>query len=72
MYREQKRDLASRILSVMSARRIEADSYDLSRMAWLAIHSGKESIARDYVKEGLFKENDNYHLVKLAQRLGIG
>ena len=69
--REQKRDLASRILSVMNMRRSEASADDLSRMAWLAIHSGQEAIARDFVEAGLGLEVGNYHIVKLAQRLGM-
>lgn len=69
--REQKRDLATRILSVLHARRTEAEADDLSRMAWLAIHCGQESKARDYVQTGLEMEAGNYHLVRLAQRFGI-
>ena len=69
--REQKRDLAARIISVLNARRAEAGAYDLSRMAWLAIHSGQEALAREYVEAGLAKDGGNSHLVKLAQRLGI-
>lgn len=69
--REQKRDLASRIISVLKARRDEAGADDLSRMAWLAIHSGQEALAREFIEGGLAKDGGNYHLVKLAQRLGI-
>jgi hypothetical protein len=71
MDREQKRDLAARIISVLHARRDEAVADDLSRMAWLAIHSGQEGLAREYVEAGLSTDGGNYHLVKLAQRLGI-
>jgi NB-ARC domain len=70
--KEQKRDLASRISSVLEARRAEARADDLSRMAWLAIHLGQESMARDYVEAGLAMDAGDYHLTKLAQRLGIG
>ena len=69
--KEQKRDLATRIISLLAARKAEADADDFSRMAWLAIHSGRESLARDYVEAGLAMDGGNYHLVKLAQRLGI-
>jgi len=69
--KEQKRDLASRIISVMNLRRVEAAADDFSRMAWLAIHSGQEFLARDYVEAGLVKDGGNYHLVRLAQRFGI-
>jgi hypothetical protein len=69
--KEQKRDLATRIISVLNARRSEAGADDFSRMAWLAIHSGQEALARDYVQAGLTTDGGNYHVVKLAQRLGI-
>jgi len=69
--REQKRDLASRMISVLHSRRSEARADDLSRMAWLAIHSGQEAKAREYVQAGLELEPGNYHLLKLAQSFGI-
>lgn len=69
--REQKRDLATRILTVLKARRTEAAADDLSRMAWLANHSGQEALARDFVAAGLAKDAGNYHLIKLAQRFGM-
>ena len=69
--RDQKRDLASRILSVLNQRRTEAEANDYSRMAWLAIHLEQEATAIDYVRSGLLLEAENYYLSKLAQRLGI-
>jgi hypothetical protein len=71
MDKEQKRDLARRMLSVLNARRVEAEADDLSRMAWLAIHTGQESLSREFVEAGLQKDATNNHLVKLAQRMGI-
>lgn len=71
MDRDQKRDLASRILGILNVRRDEAHADDLSRMAWLAFHLGQESLAREYVQIGLGMENGNYHLEKLSQRLGL-
>jgi hypothetical protein len=71
MDQAQKRDLVMRILSVLHLRRSEADPNDLSRMAWLAINSGQELIAREYVASGLALHEENYHLVKLSQRLGM-
>lgn len=68
---EQKRDLARRILSVLNARRSEASADDFSRMAWLAINSGQETVAREYVEAGLAIDRSNYHIVKLSQRLGV-
>lgn len=69
--KEQKRDLAGRLSAVLSNRRNEARADDLGQMAWLAIHLGQESTAREYVEAGLAKDGGNYHLIKLAQRFGI-
>ncbi len=68
---EQKRNLASRILTVLSRRRSEAKGVDLSRMAWLAMQLGQESLAREFVQAGLKIDEDNYHILNLAQRLGL-
>jgi hypothetical protein len=69
--REQKRDLAIRILQVLNQQIVEARADDLSRMAWLAIQSGQESVARGYVQRGLDMEPGNHHIWKLAQRFGL-
>ena len=64
--REQKRYLATRLLSVLDKRRGEASADDFSRMAWLAIHAGKDELARDFVKAGLVKDPFNAFLIKLS------
>jgi hypothetical protein len=69
--RAQKLDLAGRLLSVLKTRRAEAKADEFGNMSWLAIHLGKESEARDYVKEGLILEPHNHHLLKLVQTFGI-
>ena len=69
--KDQKRDLAGRLLSALAARRAEAKADELSQMAWLAIHLGKESDARDYVATGLRLEPGNFHLHRHATRLGV-
>lgn len=69
--RDQKRDLASRILFVLNQRRSDAEANDYSRMAWLAIHLEQESTAIDYVRSGLSMDPENYYLTKLALKLGI-
>jgi hypothetical protein len=71
MDKEQRREFAIRLLAVMRGRRSEAGAGDLSRMAWLAIHCGRESTAREYVTDGLTLEPENWHLANLAQRLGL-
>lgn len=69
--KEQRMGLAGRVVALFEAKRAEADAGDYSRMAWLAISSGQESLARDYVAKGLALDSDNVHIVKLSQRLGM-
>jgi hypothetical protein len=69
--RDQKRDLASRLSAVLHARRHEAGADDLGQMAWLAIHIGDETTARDYIQAGLQISPRNYHLLNLAQQFGV-
>jgi hypothetical protein len=66
----QKMDLARRMLGVLWERRNEAGAGDFSRMAWLAIHLGQESVARDHVRLGMEMDSDNEHLLNLARHLG--
>lgn len=63
-----RRELATRMFSVLHKRRGEAQAEDFSRMAWLAIHAGQEAVARDYVREGLALDPINHHLLRLSQR----
>ena len=65
----QRIDFAERLASVMRKRKSEASSDDLSRMAWIEIHRGQESSAREYVEFGLKSDPYNRHLIGLAQRL---
>ncbi|MCW8199855.1 hypothetical protein D8B23_15915 [Verminephrobacter aporrectodeae subsp. tuberculatae] len=69
--REQMKDFSIRILNVLSQRISEARPDDYSRMAWLALHSGQESVAIQYVKDGLAIGPENYHLISISKRLGI-
>jgi hypothetical protein len=69
--KDQKQALAQRILSALERRRSEASSDDYSRMAWLAFHLGQETKASEYVKSGLERDAENYHCLKIAERLKI-
>jgi len=66
--KETKRELASRVLTLLDKRRNEASPTDLSRMAWLAYHLGLETQAKEYVAQGLQDDPGNEHLRKLANR----
>jgi len=67
--KEEKRELAQRILLVLDRRRSEASANDLSRMAWLAMHLNQEDKAREYVGAGLALEPENQHCNGLLGRL---
>ncbi len=69
--KDLKQGLIRPLLKLLHDRRGEADGTDFSRMAWLAINSLQESLARDYVRTGLTADPLNVHLSKLAQRLHI-
>jgi len=69
--KDEKRALALRLIPVLDRRRSEAEPDDLSRMAWLAIHTGQEHKARDYAEAGLAIDPDNIHCQNLIERLGI-
>ena len=68
--KDEKRSLALRLIPVLDKRRSEAGSDDLSRMAWLAIHTGQEQKARDYAEAGLAVDPENIHCRNLVERLG--
>ncbi|MDF1814047.1 MAG: NB-ARC domain-containing protein [Verrucomicrobiales bacterium] len=65
---DEKREMAAKIANVMKDRKSEASGNDFSRMAWLEIHRGQETAARELVSEGLRLDPNNYHLGKLSQR----
>ena len=63
--------LVQRLLSVMEGRSSEANSDDLSRMAWLALHLSEGEKARKFVEVGLEDDPDNVYCLRVANRLGI-
>ncbi len=69
--KEAKRNLAQRLLLVLEGRRNEATADDLSRMAWLAIHTEQQLKAGEFAKAGLQLEPDNPHCIGLKSRLGV-
>jgi GTPase SAR1 family protein len=68
---EEKRNLAQRLLVVLERRRNEATANDLSRMAWLALHTDQQLKAAEFVSAGLQLEPGNPHCVGLKERLGV-
>jgi hypothetical protein len=69
--KEERREIASAILAILESRKSEAGPVDFSRMAWLAINSGQDSRAMEYVRLGREIDMWNSHLISLAERLGI-
>ena len=69
--KEEKRHLAQRLLSVLEARMDEANADDLSRMAWLALHTDQQFKAIEFTRAGLKVQPDNPHCLGLNERLGV-
>jgi NB-ARC domain len=69
--RDERRQLAERLFSVLDKRSSEAGADDFSRMAWLALHLGQEVRARELATAGLTIDADHYHCRKIASKLGI-
>jgi hypothetical protein len=68
---EEKRVLVQRLVRNFNQHLDGASATDLSRLAWLLLHIQEETHAIEVVKEGLRRDSANYHLRKLATRLGI-
>jgi NB-ARC domain len=66
----EKDVLLRKIIATMEARIDQADSTDCSRLAWLYLHVGEESKARELVERGLRLDSNNWHCRKLAVHLG--
>lgn len=69
--KDQRRSFAQRIAIAMDRRIHEANADDLSRMAWLAFHSGLEAKARGYAEAGLKLDSRNVHCQNITTRLGL-
>ena len=70
--REEKTHLATRLLTVLESRRLEASANDFSRMVWLALHTDQQAKAVEFTKAGLSLEPGNLHCLGLKERLHIG
>jgi hypothetical protein len=66
---DEKKGLAASIRAVLEARINEADSTDLSRLAWLCMHLQDPQAARQFVDLGLERDPANEHCVRLNARL---
>lgn len=69
--KDEKRHLALRLLGVLENRKSEASADDLSRMAWLAMHTDQQNKAIELTKAGLRLQPDNPHCLGLKDRLHI-
>ncbi|MDE2463114.1 MAG: hypothetical protein KGO02_05310 [Alphaproteobacteria bacterium] len=57
------------LASMMEEKLEEATATDISRVAWLRLHMGSESQALALAKEGLDREPDNIHCLRLYRKL---
>jgi hypothetical protein len=68
---DERRVLVGRLAHLMDARRVEADTTDLSRLAWLYLQLHDEKRAVEVTEEGLGLDHSNEHCQKLKIRLGL-
>src|SRR6202451_1246155 len=66
---EEKGVLAEKLARIMEARLSEADATDHSRLAWLYMHIGNETKARQVAESGLLKDPANDYCQKLLFQL---
>lgn len=64
-----RRVLFQPLARLIEARLTEASATDLSRLAWLHLHSGDARRARDIAELGLQRETDNNHCLRLVAKL---
>ena len=57
------------LVSMMEEKLMEATATDISRLAWLHLHMGSEDRALALAKEGLDRESDNIHCLRLYRKL---
>lgn len=65
----QRSALFKPLAELMESHRQSASATDLSRLAWLYLHSGEEESALHTAEEGLQAEPDNVHCWRLITRL---
>ena len=65
----QRSALLKPLAKLMEPHRQSASATDLSRLAWLYLHSGERETALRTAKEGLQADPDNVHCQRLVERL---
>lgn len=66
---DERRLMAGRLRELMEARIDEADATDLSRLAWLCMHMHDTDAANHWASQGLLKEGDNEHCLRIRERI---
>lgn len=64
--------MARRLRSLLESRHTEADATDLSRLAWLCMYDQDPEAAEYWATEGLQKDPNNEHCLRLKRRLAAG
>jgi hypothetical protein len=66
---EERQILANRVLTQMVNRSSEADSVDLSRMAWLAVYADRNAEARSFAERGVALDPTDVYCNRLLEKL---
>ncbi|RPF41148.1 NB-ARC domain-containing protein [Streptomyces sp. Ag109_G2-6] len=69
---DERRLMARRLRSLLESRHTEADATDLSRLAWLCMYDQDPEAAEYWATEGLQKDPNNEHCLRLKRRLAAG
>ncbi|MFI2228090.1 NB-ARC domain-containing protein [Streptomyces fradiae] len=66
---DERRLMVRKLRSLLESRYTEADATDLSRLAWLCMYTQDTEAAEHWVTEGLKKDPNNEHCLRLKRRL---
>jgi hypothetical protein len=66
---DERRLMVRKLRSLLESRHLEADATDLSRLAWLCMYDQDPEKAEYWATEGLKKEPNNEHCLRLKRRL---
>ena len=66
---DDRKALFTPLVRLMEARLVEASATDLSRLAWLHLHSGNDQRALEVAERGLEREPDNIYCRRLVIKL---
>jgi hypothetical protein len=68
---DERRLMVRKLRRLMEDRNPEADATGLSRLAWLCMYDQDQPAAEHWVMEGLNRDPDNGHCLRMKERLAL-